>query len=187
LVADVVVCTGADVVVGGLGGGATAVDDLGAGAGGAVDRTGAGAVVWPPLLAAAVVWAVTGAEEEPAADPEAEADGESDAVPDWLAPALPVDCGTVGEVLAVFAGAERTKIVTKAATASALSCVVRQVSLRSRRRPSSRPPSSNSSCRTCLHPSVQLRGRAAVECGVARLAHGGQHTGPDAKTHLRSH
>jgi hypothetical protein len=70
LVADVVVCTGADVVVGGLGGGATGVEDLGAGAGGALDRTGAGAVLWPPLLAAADVPAAAGAEDEPAAAEE---------------------------------------------------------------------------------------------------------------------
>ena len=53
MVADVVVCVGADVVVGGLDGGAT-VDAFGAGAG-ALERTGAGAEDWLPVVAGGVV------------------------------------------------------------------------------------------------------------------------------------
>src|SRR5581483_6977289 len=126
VLADVVVCTGAAVVAGGLGGGAT-VEVFGAGAG-AVERTGAG--LWPPALAVVV------------AEPEAAADC-----------AVPEPAGwPVLAVSAVFAGADRAKRVMKATIASVLSCVVRQVSLPRRRRPSSRPVSTDSSWRICLNP-----------------------------------
>jgi hypothetical protein len=150
LLADVVVCTGAAVVVGGLGGGAT-VEVFGAGAG-AVERTGAG--LWPPAFAVAV------------AEPEAAAAGAAPLALDedcWAAPdaeseaaadrAVPEPAGwPVLAVSAVLAGSDRAKRVMKATIASVLSCVVRQVSLPRRRRPSSRPVSADSSWRICLNP-----------------------------------
>lgn len=161
MLAEVVVCAGAGVVAGGWGGGAT-VEVLGAGAG-AVLFTGAGAGFWPPLLAAEVTPAEPGlvadadaaalALPEACGDPDAGADAESEAE-DWLVPE-PAAGWPVEEVLAALTGAERAKSVTRATTVRALSWVVRQVSLPSRRRPSSRPPSTDSSWRICVNRSFR--------------------------------
>lgn len=152
MLADVVVCTGAAVVAGGLGGGAT-VEVFGAGAG-AVERTGAG--LWPPALAVVVA----GPGAVPAAAVALALDEDWGAAPDAESEAAAeADCAVaepagwpVLAVSAVFAGADRAKRVMKATIASVLSCVVRQVSLPRRRRPSSRPVSADSSWRICLNP-----------------------------------
>ena len=150
MLAEVVVCTGAAVVAGGLGGGAT-VETFGAGAG-AVERTGAG--LWAPALAAAVAgpeaWPADAAplalDEDCGAAPDAESEAAADC-------AVPEPTGwPVLVVAAALAGADRAKRVMKATIASVLSCVVRQVSLPRRRRPSSRPVSADSSWRICLNP-----------------------------------
>jgi hypothetical protein len=187
LLAAVVVCTGAEVLVGGLDGGATGVVVFGADAG-AVERAGAGAALAPVRFAGAVVLAArvppVAEEEAPAAGTDAvvEAPEEPDVgadvplAPDWR----PVDA-----VVAVSVGAERAKSVTKATVANALSCVVRHVSLPSRLRPSPRPWSAKSSWRMSF-PFDGACGRARRDPAAA-ARRGRQHIGRLAKTHLRSH
>jgi hypothetical protein len=113
LLAELVVCTGAGDVVGGLDGGATAAVVFGA-VGGVVDRTGAGAVLCVPAFAGAVPPAVLpagGAEPDGAAEPGAVLEAVS--VPE-------AGCWVVEEVSAAPLGADRANRVTKATTARAL-------------------------------------------------------------------
>jgi hypothetical protein len=178
LLAAVVVCTGAVVLTGAVVGGATG--GVGFGAGAAELRAGAG-------VEAGAAAADDAAPDDPVrggpAAPE-EAGAALESVPESalaLEPAaVPEEPWLVDAALPPAAGAERTKSVAKATAASALSCVVRQVSLDRRRSPSPRPPSESSD--RILHSRVQV---SVSQAPYWFRAHG-QHIALFAKTRLRS-